>query len=75
MTEWFKDYTLMPFEGLQVKVQNGYDEYLKLLYGDYMTPPPVEQRVINHKRYYINLEEGLTIDEVRERIKQGEHQK
>ena len=36
------------FEGTQYKTMVGYKDYLELTYGDYMTLPPVEQRV-THK--------------------------
>lgn len=38
----------MPFEELTVTVPERYDEYLTCLYGDYMTPPPVEKRELHH---------------------------
>jgi len=72
---WFDDYLLMPFENLSVRVPKGYHDYLTCRFGDYMTLPPEDERVSDHSRYYINLEEGLNIDEVRERLKQGEYQK
>ncbi|MPM21164.1 hypothetical protein SDC9_67607 [bioreactor metagenome] len=37
-------YTRLPFEGHMVCAVSGYDAYLTLLYSDYMTPPPPEQR-------------------------------
>ena len=32
------------FEGITVKGPDKYDEYLSHFYGDYITPPPMEQR-------------------------------
>ena len=32
------------FEGIKVKGPDKYDEYLSHFYGDYMTPPPIDQR-------------------------------
>ena len=72
---WFDEYVSLPFNGLNVRVPKGYDEYLTCRYGDYMKLPPEDQRVPCHERYYVNLEEGLTLEEVKERIKQGEYQK
>ena len=43
--ETFTDTILMDFEDTQVMVMNGYDEYLKDKYNDYMQLPPVEKRV------------------------------
>ena len=44
------------FEGLEVYVPNDTDRYLKNLYGDYMTPPPVEKRE-RHFVYDLQLPE------------------
>ena len=73
-SSWFDESIEMPFESFSVKVPSGYDAYLTQMYGDYMTPPPVEKRVLKHGqlRYYINLKEGLSLGEVKNRIKQGE---
>ena len=38
-----------PFEDVTVKIPEKYDEVLTILFGpDYMTPPPVEERVAKH---------------------------
>lgn len=44
----FKDFVNVEFEGLQFKAPIGYDEWLRSFYGDYMTLPPVEERVSHH---------------------------
>ena len=41
----FQEYRDMEFEGMQFRAFVDYHTYLTLLYGDYMTPPPVEQRI------------------------------
>ena len=43
------------FEGLKSKIIKGYDEFLKITYGDYMKFPPESERVPKHhyKAYYI----------------------
>lgn len=46
--ELFSDFFEMEFEGRKFFVIKGYDEYLRGQYGDYMTPPPVENRVPQH---------------------------
>lgn len=46
--EWFKDYLYADFEDIRVKIPVGYDEFLKLQYGNYMELPPVEQRIPSH---------------------------
>lgn len=44
-TSWFKETTVVPFEDGSIPIMKGYDEYLRKIYGDYMTLPPEEQRV------------------------------
>lgn len=63
--EWFDDYLLMPFEGIDVRIPVGYKEYLTHVYGNYMELPPEEKRVSRHYHYYVNLEERKTIEEIR----------
>lgn len=36
------------FEDVTIKVPSNVDEYLKRIYGNYMTPPPKEQRLPDH---------------------------
>lgn len=70
---WFTKTIEMPFEDFSVKIPSGYHECLAALYGDYMTPPPESGRVSTHERYYCNLQEGLTVQEAKNRVKRGEH--
>lgn len=70
---WFDTYVEMPFEWFTIKVPVGYKTLLELSYGDYMTPPPIEKRVSEHKRIYLNLKEKLTLQEVKQRLKRGEN--
>ena len=70
--DWFAEYIEMPFADFKIRVPKGYDGYLKMVFKDYMQLPPEEKRKPTHGCYYINLSEGLTIDEVRERIRKGE---
>ena len=70
--DWFSDYTEMLFEGFMIRIPIGYDELLTQIYGDYMTPPPVDKRIPRHKPYYINLNERLTLEEIAQRVKAGE---
>lgn len=52
------------FEHMTIKIPKNYDEYLKILYGDWHQLPPEDKRV-SHPQYYVNLEKRLTIEEIR----------
>lgn len=41
-------YVLLSFEGRKYSAIQGYESYLTELYGDYMTPPPEEERIPTH---------------------------
>ena len=49
--------TLYPFEDMQLAGPECYDEYLKSLYGEYMTPPKVSDRNA-HVSELVPVEEG-----------------
>ena len=38
----------------------GYERYLRLIWGDYMQLPPVEQRVAKHDAVYIDMDNSYT---------------
>lgn len=45
----FEDRTLLNFEGEKFYAPKGYEEWLRVLYGnDYMTPPPPEKQSVHH---------------------------
>ena len=46
--ETFEGVVNVSFEGESFKAMAGWDRYLKALYGDYMTPPPPEKRLVKH---------------------------
>lgn len=71
-SKWFEDTLEVPFADFTVKVPKGYDGYLKRMYGDYMTPPPISKQVSHHGQYYINLKEPLNIIEILKRKTNGE---
>ena len=52
----FSETIMMSFEGKNYCVMAGYDEWLRIIYGDYMKLPPVEKQVQTHSchRYYWN---------------------
>lgn len=48
----FEHYETKEFEGLQLMVISEYDACLRAIYGDYMTPPPEEERVQHPQKIY-----------------------
>ena len=62
--EWFVDGVEMSFEDFSVKLPLQYDLYLKRVFGDYMTPPPVEKRVSHHYHYFIDLTRRWNVEDV-----------
>ena len=46
--EWFEYTIKWKFEQYQLQVPNGYDEWLRLIYGNYLLLPPIEKRVAHH---------------------------
>lgn len=63
--EWFDDCIDMPFGDFTIKVPRAYDQYLTLLYGDYMQLPPEDKRVSDHRHYYQRAGKRMTIEEIR----------
>jgi lipopolysaccharide cholinephosphotransferase len=47
-SEWVKELIRVPFEDGEFPIVKNYDAYLTHLYGDYMTPPPIDKRVAEH---------------------------
>lgn len=43
------------FEGLKMPCMVGYDEYLTMVFGDYMTEPPKEKQIPHHDIAYLDL--------------------
>lgn len=46
--EWFEDEIQLVFENRNCPASKEYDIILKLLYGEYMKFPPIEQRITHH---------------------------
>lgn len=54
--EIFESCIYKEFEGMQMPIPKGYDEYLQIAFGDYMELPPEEKRVPHHDVVYLDLE-------------------
>lgn len=50
--EWFAP-IFMDFEGHKLIGPSGYDDILRMIYGDYMTLPPIEQRTTTHSDAFV----------------------
>ena len=46
--KWFSEVVYLPFENAQIPAPKGFDEYLKMAFGDYMTPPPESEQIPKH---------------------------
>lgn len=71
--DWFDDYVYVPFEDTKIRLCKKFHEYLTTQWGDYMTPPPIDKQVSNHYHYYLNLKEGLSLLEAKDRMSKGEY--
>lgn len=47
-SEMYEDYEVMDFENIKLKAPKNWDKWLTQFYGDYMTLPPEEKRVLTH---------------------------
>ncbi len=56
--EWFETAVYKDFEEYKMPVMAGYDQYLRLIFGDYMELPSKDKRVAKHDTVYINLSES-----------------
>lgn len=54
-SNWFDEMKYVDFEGYKFPIPVKYHEYLTHLYGDYMTPPPVDKRVDRHRICHIDF--------------------
>lgn len=53
--EYFSSSIRKPFEGYQMPIPVGYDGYLKIAFGDYMTLPPEEKQICHHEYEHIDM--------------------
>lgn len=55
-SDWFDEFIDVDFDGIKCRIIKRYDEFLRLYYGDYMTPPPVDKQIPGHnyRAYYVD---------------------
>ena len=53
--EIFEDVVYKKFEGYEMPIPKGYDEYLKIVFGNYMKLPPKEKQVMHHDVVFCDL--------------------
>lgn len=49
----------MPFENITINLMPGYDEYLHVVYGDYMQLPPEGKRIAHHLKAFYDLDKRV----------------
>lgn len=59
--EAFKEAVFLDFENSRMPVPIGYDQYLKIAFGDYMTLPPPEKRIPHHDCVILDCEHSYEI--------------
>ena len=65
-SEWFDGSIPFSFEDTRIDAPSGYDKFLSAMFGDYMTPPPIEMQVSHHALFYYNLDRRITRKEIEE---------
>ena len=69
--KWFENTIELPFEDTIIICPAGYDEFLTYIYGDYMTPPPLEKRNQRHILFYCDLNNKKTAKEILKEMQQS----
>ena len=62
---WLETPQMFAFEGLMVNLPHDYDAYLRHFFGNYMTLPPVEQRVSHHQKVFFDLDKRLDLKAIK----------
>ena len=62
--KWLETTKEASFEGELFQIPIGTDERLTGEYGDYMTPPPIEQQVSHHDQYFVDLTKRFSVKEI-----------
>lgn len=59
--EYFESAIRVDFEGYKMPIPVGYDGYLKMAFGDYMTLPPEDKRKCHHEFEVMDMENSYKI--------------
>ncbi len=59
--EYFESALYVDFEGEKLPIPIGYDGYLKMAFGDYMTLPPKEKQVCHHEYEVMDMENNYKL--------------
>ena len=54
----FEEAIYVDFEGELMPIPNGYDDYLRTAFGDYMKLPPKQEQVAHHDVVFCDLSNG-----------------
>lgn len=71
-SSYFQSSIKKEFENIFINVPVGYHDYLTNIFGDYMKLPPVEKRQSHHSHYYYNLDRRVSIEEIKEIMRNNE---
>lgn len=66
--KWVEETIWVPFEDVQIRIPKYFHEYLTHLYGDYMTPPPMEKRDDRHAFAFIDMEKRWSLGDIRKEL-------
>jgi len=58
--KWFDSQVYVDFEGHKVPVMAGYDQYLRMVFGDYMKRPPESEQHAKHKLEFVDMDHPYT---------------
>ena len=56
--EWVEKTRIVEYENLNIRIPFDYHDYLSHIYGDYMTPPPIDKRIA-HTQFYFSVDKEL----------------
>lgn len=69
--KWIEETIFVPFENIQVRIPKYYHEYLTHIYGDYMTPPPLNKRDDRHEFPFFDMEKRWDLEDIHKELSIG----